>query len=314
MLARTQLFKSRTLMTFQGHDVIELTRGAATLRVAPQIGARLLTWQVDGHDVIHWPDAADWTHPAKVRGGDPLLFPFLGRHRVDGRLGAWRDQDGTVYALPVHGFARDSQFNAETDDAAASVSMTLTDSAATRAVYPFAFRFTARYRLLDDGALEVSLITENRDERPLPYYAGHHFYFALPHALRGETTLDLPPNLRRYQEADGQLSAPESGEARYRLDDPRILDRFHVIEAVPAAHRIATLHTPSLKRSIEFDLRESPAPWYSITTWTEADDSDFYCVEPWLGLPDAIHNGTGLRWVAPGQSETATLRLSVRFE
>jgi galactose mutarotase-like enzyme len=300
-------------MTFQGHDAIELTRGNDSLRVAPQIGGRLLTWQVNGEDVIHWPDPADWTHPAKIRGGNPLLFPFLGRHRVDGQIGAWRDEDGTVYALPVHGFARDSQFGAETDAATASVSMTLTDSEATRAVYPFAFRFTARYRLVDDATLEVSLTTVNRSERPLPYYAGHHFYFALPHTLRGETTLDLPPNLRRHQEADGPLSAPEPGEPQYRLDDPRILDRFHVIDAVPASQRIATLHTPSLRRSIEFDLRESPTPWYSITTWTEAADSDFYCVEPWLGLPDAIHNGTGLRWVAPGQSETATLRLAVRF-
>jgi galactose mutarotase-like enzyme len=301
-------------MTFQGHDVIELTLGDASLRVAPQIGGRLLTWTVGAHEVIHWPDAPDWTHPAKIRGGNPLLFPFLGRHRVDGQLGAWRDEDGTVYALPVHGFARDSVFEAEVDAGAASVSMTLTDSAATRAVYPFAFRFTAIYRLVANDTLEVSLVTENRGDRPLPYYAGHHFYLALPHALRGETTLDLPPSLRREQQPDGQLSAPEPGEPQYRLDDPRIQDRFHVIDAVPAPRRIATLRTPSLHRAIEFDLRESPAPWYSITTWTESETSDFYCVEPWLGLPDAIRNGAGLRRIAPGQVETATLRLKVRFD
>ncbi len=300
-------------MTFQGHDAIELTRGDASLRVAPQIGGRLLTWQVGEHAVIHWPDPADWTHPAKIRGGNPLLFPFLGRHMVDGKIGAWRDKDGTVYALPMHGFARDSLFSAETDAGSASVSMTLTDSDATRAVYPFAFRFTAVYRLVDDRTLEVSLVTENRGEHPLPYYAGHHFYFSLPHALRGETTLELPPNQRRHQEADGQLSPAEPGELQYRLDDPRIHDRFHVIEATAPAQRVASLRTPSLKRAIEFDLRESPAPWYAVTTWTAAADSDFYCVEPWLGLPDAIHNGTGLRWIAPGQSETATLRLTVRF-
>jgi galactose mutarotase-like enzyme len=300
-------------MTFQGHDVIELTHGDAFLRVAPQIGGRLLTWTVGGHEVIRWPDAPDWTHPAKIRGGNPLLFPFLGRHRVDGKVGAWRDEDGTVYALPVHGFARDSVFSAEVDATAAKVSMTLTDSDATRAVYPFAFRFSAVFQLVDSDTLEISLITENRGDRALPYYAGHHFYFVLPHALRSETTLDLPPSERRDQQPDGALSAPIPGEPQYRLDDPRIQDRFHVIDAVPAAQRTATLHTPSLNRTVEFDLRTSPTPWYSITTWTEADDSDFYCVEPWLGLPDAIHNGAGLRWVAPGQSETATLRLKVRF-
>jgi galactose mutarotase-like enzyme len=52
-------------------------------------------------------------------------------------------------------------------------------------------------------------------------------------------------------------------------------------------------------------------PWYAVTTWTEAADSDFYCVEPGLGLPDAIHNGMGLRWLEPGQTEAATLRINV---
>ncbi|RKP43763.1 aldose epimerase [Pararobbsia silviterrae] len=302
-------------MTFQGHDILELTLGTTRLRAAPHIGGRLLTWEVGGRDVIHWPSDADWSRPAKIRGGNPLLFPFLGRHRVDGEIGRWRDSDGTVYALPAHGFARDAVFSAQIDAASAtpSVTMTLTDSDATRAVYPFAFAFSAIYTLISADTLEVSLVTENRGATPLPYYAGHHFYFVLPHALRGETTIDLPPTVRRFHQADGALSAPEPGDRTYRLDDARIQDRFHVIDAVPAAERIAYLRTPSLGRTVEFDLRASPAPWYAVTTWTEDDASDFFCVEPWLGLPDAIHNGAGLRWIAPGATETATLRLTARF-
>ncbi|HEV3105187.1 MAG TPA: aldose epimerase, partial [Trinickia sp.] len=69
---------------------------------------------------------------------------------------------------------------------------------------------------------------------------------------------------------------------------------------------------PRLGKRIDIDLqRPGSIPWYAVTTWTEADVSDFYCVEPWLGLPDAIHNGFGLRWLAPGQSETAALRIVV---
>ncbi|HEY4298912.1 MAG TPA: aldose epimerase, partial [Paraburkholderia sp.] len=63
---------------------------------------------------------------------------------------------------------------------------------------------------------------------------------------------------------------------------------------------------------VTIDLqRPGSVPWYAVTTWTEAAESDFYCVEPWLGLPDAIHNGMGLRWLEPGQTETAALRISV---
>ncbi|HMC44953.1 MAG TPA: aldose epimerase, partial [Caballeronia sp.] len=70
--------------------------------------------------------------------------------------------------------------------------------------------------------------------------------------------------------------------------------------------------TPGLKRAVNFDLqRPDSVPWYAVTSWTLEPTSDFYCIEPWVGLPDAIHNGRGLRWLAPGKTETAALRLTV---
>jgi galactose mutarotase-like enzyme len=62
--------------------------------------------------------------------------------------------------------------------------------------YPFDFRFEATYRLVDAHTLDVALTTTNRGATPLPYYAGHHFYFALPHGERAQTTLELPPTQR----------------------------------------------------------------------------------------------------------------------
>ncbi len=72
-------------------DILEIAQDASVLRFAPQAGGRLLSWTIDGEEVIHWPEHADWSQPAKIRGGNPLLFPFLGRHRVDGKIGYWRD-------------------------------------------------------------------------------------------------------------------------------------------------------------------------------------------------------------------------------
>jgi galactose mutarotase-like enzyme len=189
--------------------------------------------------------------------------------------------------------------------------MTLVDSDATRTGYPFAFRFEAIYRLADAHTLDVTLTATNTGSDPLPWYAGHHFYFALPHTQRAQTTLELPPTQRRYQLADGSISAPEAGEASYRLDETRIVDRFHVLVPTPPASPVRFV-APGLGRCVTIDLnRPGSIPWYAVTTWTEAAESDFYCIEPWLGLPDAIHNGLGLRWLAPGQTETATLRIRV---
>jgi galactose mutarotase-like enzyme len=249
----------------------------------------------------------------KIRGGNPLLFPFLGRHRVDGQIGRWRDAGGVVRDLPMHGFARDLPFRGSHDRLGNTVRMTLADSDATRPGYPFGFRFEAAYRLVDAHTLDVELTTANTGDAPLPYYAGHHFYFALPHAMRGETVLELPRTERRFQQPDGSISNATPGEPHYTLDDPRILDRFHCLEGAPS--RPVRIVTPGLCRTVTIDLqRPGSAPWYALTTWTEAPESDFYCVEPWLGLPDAIHNGQGLRWVAPGMSETAVLRIAVAFE
>ncbi|MGN6669200.1 MAG: aldose epimerase [Trinickia sp.] len=290
--------------------LVDIAHGSSRLQLAPQWGGRLLSWRIGGEPVIFWPERADWSNVARVRGGNPLLFPFLGRHRVDGRLGEWRDAQGFVRALPMHGFARDLPFSHALDADGHGVRMTLTDTEETRAHYPFAFRFEAAYRLVDTRTLEVSLSTTNLGDTPLPYYAGHHFYFALPHTLRSETMLALPATVRRRQLEDGSISAPETGAASYTLADPLIHDRFHCLQGMPTAP--VRIDSPSLRRRIEIDLdRQGSVPWYAVTTWTETDTSDFYCVEPWLGLPDAIHNGLGLRWLEPGRTETASLAIRV---
>ncbi len=296
--------------SFQNQDILELIDGASRARIAPEAGGRLLSWSIGDTSIVFWPDAADWSNPAKIRGGNPLLFPFLGRHRVEGRIGFWRDGEGAVRELPMHGFARDLPFRAQTDADGRGVTLTLDSSDRTRAGYPFEFRFAARYRLVDGHTLDVTLSTTNLGDTPLPHYAGHHFYFALPHVERASAVLERPPTQRRRQREDGSSSAPEPGAPRYTLDDPAIVDRFHCLDGIPAEP--VRVLMPGRRHAIEIDLnRPGSAPWYAVTTWTEAPGSDFYCVEPWLGLPDAIHNGLGLQHVAPGATQTAALRIRV---
>jgi len=290
---------------FQGQDLLRIGNADCYLLLAPAHGGRLVRWVHQGQDILYWPDDADWSRLAKVRGGNPLLFPFIGRHFVDGEAGKWRDRDGTVHALPQHGFARDLPF-AVSECSDSAVSLRLTSSDATRPGYPYGFDFTVTYRLVPDG-LEATLTTRNTGDRPLPYYAGHHFYFALPHALRAESSLAMPPSARFRQNGDGSLSPPETGDNTYAIDDPRLQDTFHVLRAAGPVR----LAMPS--RTVEITLNDaSTTPWHAVTTWTERDDSDFYCVEPWLGLPNAIGHGQGLRWLEGGAQERATCRLLVK--
>ncbi|KWW37267.1 galactose mutarotase-like enzyme [Cupriavidus metallidurans] len=289
---------------YQGQDLLRIGNDHSYLLLAPGHGGRLVRWVHHGQDILFWPDDADWSRVAKIRGGNPLLFPFIGRHFVDGEAGKWRDRDGTVHALPQHGFARDLPF-VVTEVSDSTVSLTLTSSDATRPGYPYEFEFTVTYRLAPDG-LEAVLDTHNTGTQALPYYAGHHLYFALPHEQRAQSQLSMPPAERMRQNGDGSLTKPQAGDDTYTVDDPRLQDTFHALRAVGSAR----LAMPS--RTIEIALNdETFTPWYAVTSWTERDDSDFYCVEPWLGLPNAIHHSQGLRWIKAATRERAICRLSV---
>ena len=184
----------KSAIDFQNQPVIELQRGAGRVLIAPQHGARVLRWEHDGREVIHWPEDADWTRLLKVRGGNPILFPFVARHFVDGRQNFWRDTDGTVRPMAQHGFARDAAFvvmDEEADDN--SVRMRLTDSDATRSEYPFAFTFDVVVHLHEDGRLEIRFETRNVGARgPCPITPDITFISPFPTTERREWQLDLP--------------------------------------------------------------------------------------------------------------------------
>ena len=272
--------------------------------VSADHGARILRWERRGREIITWPDDADWTKILKVRGGNPVLFPFIARHFVDGKNELWRDAEGTVRPMAQHGFARDAKFSVVDDPAPDTLRMRLTNSESTQASYPFAFQFDVAVRLQRGARLEVRFETTNTSTVPLPYYAGHHFYLALPHEERDDWTLDLPCEAWGRQAADGSIVREKAAAAELRLGDRNIIDRFQI---APTESTVTLRHEGSGRR-LTFELT-SAVPWYAVTTWTQAPESDFYCIEPWLGLPNAIHHGEGLRRLAPGTTEIATVVL-----
>jgi len=288
---------------FQNQPVLELADADSRVLVSADHGARILRWERGGREIIRWPDEADWTKILKVRGGNPVLFPFIARHFVDGVIDRWRDAHGTVRTMVQHGFARDAKFTV-IEQTRTAVRLRLADDAATRAAYPFAFHFDVVLTLQPGARLEIRFETTNLGGEPLPYYAGHHFYFAMPHGERADWNLDLPCASWGRQSPDGAVIHEPAAAARLNLGDPAIIDRYAI---QPASDRV-TLANGARRLVIEIPGGGS-APWYAVTTWTEKPDSDFYCVEPWLGLPNAIHHGEGLRHAAPGATEIAVCRL-----
>lgn len=294
-------------VTFQDQSVYELVSGSSRILVAPHYGARLLKWTIGDQEIIHWPDDANWANEysvAHTRGGNPILFPFVARHYADGVLGEWRDEAGIVRELPMHGFARDMPFKV-VEAGTGVLRMRLKPTTATRAMYPFKFIFDVVYEI-KDNTLIVTFETTNNSAAPLPYYAGHHFYFSIPHEERADWDIILPCGRWGRQNTGGEIEFESAEKSQTRLDDVDLIDRFHL--DFSASQVLLKKRNSTREIAIQLDAEYS-APWYEVTTWTQATESDFFCVEPWLGLPNAIHSGLGLRWIESGQTEKAVCRI-----
>jgi galactose mutarotase-like enzyme len=296
----------KSSLLFQNQTVLQLADAENRVLVSAEKGARVLSWTRAGREVIPWPENADWNRYRKIRGGDPVLFPFPARHYVDGTNELWRDAQGVVRSMPQHGFAVDAPFTVIEGGPENELRMRLTDTETTRVCYPFNFKFDVVVALLPGSRLEVRFETTNMGGAPLPYYAGHHFYFAIPHTERADWTLDLPCARWGKRGDNGSVVDEPATADTFPLSDPAAIDRFNI---QPKSSRLTLRHGPS-GRQLLFDLdHPGMVPWYVVTTWSEKPESDFYCIEPWLGIANAIHHGQGLRWLAGGKTEKASVIL-----
>ncbi len=287
-------------------QVVTLSAGRATAELAPTIGGRLMRWSLGGRPVLHWPEDPDWSRAGSIRGGNPLLFPFIARTFLDGQIGFWRGPDGHVRPAPMHGLVRAARFDVEAL-ATDRIRMRITSDEGMAEAYPFPFILAVEYTLKDDG-LSVAFIAENTGAEPMPWSVGNHFYFEVPAEERGRWQLEASCRRLARQEKDGTIVPAPPLEAGATLADPGMVDLFHV----GPAREGAVLRHADDGRAVHFDLLPDAAgrdAWYAVTTWTEAADSGFYCIEPWSALPDAVHNAQGLRWLKPGSRETLRLRL-----
>ena len=63
---------------------------------------------------------------------------------------------------------------------------------------------------------------------------------------------------------------------------------------------------------VRLGTEKVPPPEAVFVTWTAADDSPFYCVEPWMGPSNSPDTKIGLHWVAPGTIGKFTVSVSVK--
>ena len=302
-------------ISYQGQTLTRWRVGHSTFLALPEKGARLMNWNItlgDGsvRDVLYWPEDADIAEIAKVRGGNPILFPFNARSFDRGEIHAWRAADGVKRAMPMHGIARQGEFQVTRLDARGFVAQFVPDDHA-RAVYPFDYEFTVAYRFEPVG-LSCEFALKNLGATPLPWSAGHHFYFKLPWSAeltRSDYVIRIPATKRLKQDATGGLITGPQLKTEEPLDNPALIDTLHPGLRGPNV----VFGEKGRPGDISVQLGTAPVPPSDacVVTWTLADDSPFYCVEPWMGPPNAAEHKVGLHFVAPGETQKFVVSIAV---
>lgn len=301
--------------TIQGLDLFKWNVGPSTFSMLPHRGARLMSWDLSlsgdqKRSVIHWPEDADFGNLARVRGGNPILFPFSARTFHKGKIKKWKSPHGEILPMPMHGFARDGSFEV-VDVNDSTVVLKLLPTANDREAYPFDYEFLVVYRF-NMLFLEVEFLLSNLGTEKIPWSAGHHFYFTMPwHPgfRRSNYRITLPGCKAVYHAADGSLVPTDFKGGEVSMDDPTLVDRIHF--------RLKESRVKFGLKNGEEDLTvvvsdsARPLPGAAVVTWTEFEDSPFYCVEPWMGPPNSPEHKKGLHWVEPGETDAFKVKVSL---
>jgi galactose mutarotase-like enzyme len=288
-------------------ETVAISSGLLTARIAP-LGAELRSltdgsgaeWMTDG-------DPAFWT------GHAPLLFPIVGSLAGDCyRLG------GGTWSLPRHGFARRSVFELA-ERRADHARFRLSDSAETRAVYPFAFTLDMAFGVVG-MTLEMAATVTNPGRETLPFSFGYHPAFAWPlpgGADKGAHTLafaqDEPQPVRRVSRECG-LVLPETEATPVRGRELALNEDLFRADAVIWDHLSSRALTYSAQGGGRLDIAFPDSP--SLGLW-QVPGARYLCIEPWQGHADPqgfsgdFRDKPGVVALEPGASRLFRMTVTV---
>ena len=197
-------------LVFRGQPAVRLALPGGDSCTVALHGAHVLSWTTaDGVERLYLSPEARFDGQSPIRGGVPVCWPQF-------------NQRGP---LPKHGFARNLPWTAEpqADERRDTVVLALRDGAATRALWPHAFR--ARLAVtLAARSLRVALSIDNLGGEPWSFAAALHSYLRVDEAsavrleglqganrwdaVRDDRHVEMAPALAFGSEFDSVYAAP----------------------------------------------------------------------------------------------------------
>ncbi len=307
-------------MTENTNHKITLRNGPSTATILPGAGATLASLEVAGKPVL-LPLHGAVEPGAWPAGGMPVCFPFAGRVWHEGKLGAYlpgsmrenkqEKQRAKPHQMPLHGFGFSSSWEVESHSES-EATLTLKDSIETQKLFPWRFTAQLKYSLQPTG-IETSLnircdeILSGADGASMPVAPGFHPYFAARHPVdRCEGYFSFAYDHLEVPalEAIAVTSEGNAGPKKRATD---------LLPHGPAGIK-APLHDEKIHNLIFSGLSgrkialgqiqlswTKESPWRHIVCWAKPE-KHFFCVEPWYGLPDAVHRKDGVMELKEGDS------------
>jgi galactose mutarotase-like enzyme len=243
----------------------------------------------------------------------PVLFPFVGS--VNEKV--YRTK-GQTYSMGQHGFARDMEFELESQTAD-TIWFVLKSNEETLAKYPYEFVLKLGYRIAGKS-VEVLWQVENPGDEELPFSIGGHPAFNCP-IKEGIAQTDCWIHL----DVDGPVLSTqiEGGLASERKDVYELSDGYlpiteHLFDKDALIIEDQHVKTVSLcdENKNAFLTVEMKAPLFGVWSPT-GKNAPFVCIEPWYGRCDPVgYEGelSDRKWgnlLAPGAIWQSGYKISV---
>jgi galactose mutarotase-like enzyme len=268
----------------------------------------VLPFQNKGREILFLHDHFWEKGNPHLPGGWPFIFPVCARLERGGILGNYL-YDGKLYNMKIHGFAPYMQWHVA-EYFHDGITLALRDTPETFAQYPFNFLIELKYQI-SKGVLTCAQRYANMGDKPMPYYAGFHPYFLTPkpHHGKEKVMLDYKPKRRFcYNEKLADLVGEQPlFDLPVSIADPNINEQ---LVELSEDKKTSLAFPDGFKINMEVIGLEDPDLFNYVQLYTQ-ETQPFICIEPWMGFPNAMNTVSGVKWLMPGKSANAFLKLWV---
>lgn len=243
------------------------------------MGAQMVSLKNEKDEEMLWQaDKSVWGYTA------PILFPYAGRKK-EGKFIV----EGKEYPAPSHGFIRNVEHSLVLKEDNMII-FEYKSNEESRKKFPYNFVFRTSY-ILSGHSVHHKIDITNIDSRSWGFGLGFHPGFNLPFDDKHKTEdycieFDTPqsPEVLTFSDRfllDGGSYIYADNVTQIPLKD-RFFENDSLIFSKLTAKTVSIVEKDSQRR-IDFDVQDFP---YVVLWSADTPTTKFFCVEPWLTLPD----------------------------